>query len=135
MIKIKTPKSRSSSMNSIHSFNIQKNERLSNLVECVRQVSDFRIERCKKHHLVSVIVIAICATLGGANNMVSIAQFGEDHLEWFDQFLDLESGIPSHDTFSRVFEQINPSKKRLSKPDVEIISRNIFRSLPINWLC
>jgi len=97
-------------MNSIHLLNIQQNKRFSNLIECLCEVTDCRIERCKKHDLINILMISICAILGGANNIVAIAQFGEDHCEWFDAFLDLRNGIPSHDTFSCVFERIHPKE-------------------------
>jgi len=97
-------------MNSVHSFNIQQNERFSNLIECLNEVTDFRIDRHKDHPLINVLMIAICAVLGGANEMLAIERFGKDHFDWFDTFLDLEKGIPSHDTFGRIFEWLYPKE-------------------------
>jgi len=50
-----------------------------------------------------ILVIAVCGTICGANNWEEIADFGESKREWFATFLELENGIPSHDTFRRVF--------------------------------
>ena len=50
-----------------------------------------------------ILVMAVCATICGADNWEEIAEFGESKREWFATFLELENGIPSHDTFRRVF--------------------------------
>jgi hypothetical protein len=55
------------------------------------------------HSLKDILVIVVCGTIGGANNWEEIADFGESKREWFASFLELENGIPSHDTFRRVF--------------------------------
>jgi len=53
-------------------------------------------------------VIALCATIAGAQDWQEIATFGEKRLDWLKRFLKLPNGIPSHDTFERVFERVNP---------------------------
>ena len=53
------------------------------------------------------MAIALCATIGGADNWVEVAQFGEAHHDWFKRFLRLPSGIASHDTFARVFRLLD----------------------------
>ena len=73
------------------------------LFERVGKVKDPRIERKKLHLLKDILVIAVCATICGADNWEDIAEFGESKREWFATFLELENGIPSHDTFRRVF--------------------------------
>jgi len=55
------------------------------------------------HSLKDILVIAVCATICGADNWEDIAEFGESKREWFAGFLGLENGVPSHDTFRRVF--------------------------------
>jgi hypothetical protein len=55
-----------------------------------------------------MVVIAIAATLGGTDGWVAIAQFGRAKEAWFRQFLELPNGIPSHDTFGRVFALLAP---------------------------
>ncbi len=72
------------------------------------QVPDPRVERTKDHQLLDILVIAICAILCGANDWVGIATFGQARLAWFRTFLDLPNGIPSHDTFGRVFARLDP---------------------------
>ncbi len=73
------------------------------LFERVGKIKDPRIERKKLHSLKAILVIAVCATICGADNWEDIAEFGESKREWFAGFLELENGIPSHDTFRRVF--------------------------------
>ena len=57
----------------------------------------------RRHRLLDIIAIAICATICGADNWVAIAAFGRAKESWLRTFLSLEHGIPSHDTFRRVF--------------------------------
>jgi predicted transposase YbfD/YdcC len=69
-----------------------------------------RVERTKRHRLMDNLVIAICAVICGADSWVDIELFGKSKLEWLKSFLDLPNGIPSHDTFGRVFAAINPEE-------------------------
>jgi predicted transposase YbfD/YdcC len=62
----------------------------------------------RRHRLLDMVVIAIAGTLGGADGWVDIAQFGRAKEAWFRRFLDLPNGIPSHDTFGRVFSLLAP---------------------------
>ena len=55
-------------------------------------------------------MIALCAVLCGADNWVEIEEFGKAQREWFDRFLKLPNGIPSHDTFGRVFGMLDPEQ-------------------------
>jgi predicted transposase YbfD/YdcC len=73
-------------------------------------VHDPRVERTKRHRLMDILVIAICAVICGADSWVDIELFGKSKLEWLKSFLDLPNGIPSHDTFGRVFAAINPEE-------------------------
>jgi predicted transposase YbfD/YdcC len=76
------------------------------------QLPDPRVERTKRHPLLSVITIALCAVIAGADSWDSIAAFGELRAGWFAQFLDLPHGIPTHDTFNRVFAALDPTAFR-----------------------
>jgi predicted transposase YbfD/YdcC len=67
------------------------------------KLEDPRIERNKLHKLLDIIVIAICGVICGADNWVDIEMFGKKKKRWLRQFLELPNGIPSHDTFGRVF--------------------------------
>jgi hypothetical protein len=73
-------------------------------------LNDPRIERSKEHLLKDVIAIAILAIISGANEWVAIEAYGHAKYEWLKSFLKLAKGIPSHDTFSRVFSRIEPKQ-------------------------
>ena len=73
-------------------------------------VTDPRVERTKHHHLLDIIVIAVCAVICGADSWVEIEEFGKAKLAWFRTFLALPNGIPSHDTFGRVFAALDPEQ-------------------------
>lgn len=74
------------------------------------QMSDPRIDRTKRHKLIDILTIAICAVICGADNWVAIELYGCTKYEWLQTFLELPNGIPSHDTFARVFAQLNPQQ-------------------------
>jgi predicted transposase YbfD/YdcC len=63
-----------------------------------------------QHPLINLIVMAVCAVIGGADDFSEIAAFAKERRDWFAKFLDLSSGIPSHDTFNRVFRVLDPVK-------------------------
>lgn len=81
-----------------------------NLIAHFSIVEDPRFDRNKKHPLINIIIIAICAVLCGADDWMDIADFGEAKKEWFKTFLTLPNGIPSHDTFGRVFAMLSASE-------------------------
>lgn len=74
------------------------------------QVDDPRIERCKRHHLLDIITIALCGVICGADSWAEIEEFGHAKEAWLRSFLELPGGIPSHDTFGRVFAALNPEQ-------------------------
>lgn len=74
------------------------------LVEQLKQIPDPRVKRTRRHEFMSIMVIALCATICGADNWVGVVQFGKAKIEWLSTFLELPNGIPSHDTFGRVFQ-------------------------------
>lgn len=80
------------------------------ICECFSPVDDPRIERNKKHLLLDIIAIAICAVVSGADDWVAVAEFGQNKIDWLRQFLALPHGIPSHDTFGKVFARICPNQ-------------------------
>ena len=73
-------------------------------------VQDPRVDRTKLHKLQDIIVIAICAVICGAETWEEIEQFGKEKREWLESILELSNGIPSHDTFRRVFILMNPQE-------------------------
>lgn len=82
------------------------------LTQHFAQLEDPRVERTRLHKLVDILVIAICAVIAGAESWDDIALFGEAKQDWFATFLDLPNGIPSHDTFNRVFAALDPDQFR-----------------------
>jgi predicted transposase YbfD/YdcC len=80
------------------------------LVENFGDIKDPRVERTKKHKLTDILVIAILAVIGGAQGWEDIENYGISKQEWLEEFLELPNGIPSDDTFRRVFEFINPEE-------------------------
>lgn len=70
-------------------------------------LEDPRIERNRKHPLMNIITIAILGVICGADNWVDIERYGEAKREWLGEILDLSNGIPSHDTFGRVFRWLD----------------------------
>ena len=74
------------------------------------QVEDPRMERTKLHRLQDIIILAICGVLCGANGWVEIEEFGKAKEAFFTELLKLLNGIPSHDTFGRVFALIDPKQ-------------------------
>ncbi len=73
---------------------------------------DPRLNRTKRHKLIDILVLAICAMVCGAEDFVAMARFGRLKEEWFRERLELPNGIPSHDTFNRVFGLIDPKAFR-----------------------
>lgn len=73
-------------------------------------LEDPRVERTKHHLLIDIIAIAILAVISGADGWVAIETYGQAKQEWLASFLSLPNGIPSHDTFARVFARVEPSK-------------------------
>jgi len=77
-------------------------------------ITDPRLDRTKFHKLIDILVIAICAGICGCDNWEDVAAFGEAKEERFGEFLELPNGIPSHDTFNRVFGCLAPAEFRSS---------------------
>ena len=73
-------------------------------------MKDPRIDRTKRHKLIDIITIAMCAVICGVDSWVAIETYGCAKYEWLKTFLELLNGIPSHDTFARVFAQLNPQQ-------------------------
>lgn len=74
------------------------------------KMEDPRVEWSIQHKLIDIITIAICAVICGADTWVDIEAYGLAKSEWLKQFLELPNGIPSHDTFARVFARLDPEQ-------------------------
>jgi len=83
------------------------------LSEHFADLDDPRIDRTKLHLLLDIVIIAICAVICGADTWVEIEEFGKAKINWLHTFLELPNGIPSHDTFGRVFARLDPDQFRL----------------------
>lgn len=77
---------------------------------CFSDLPDPRSDRSKRHLLFDILIMGICAVLCGADDYVAMAEFCRARESWFRQFLELPNGIPSHDTFWRVFEALDSQK-------------------------
>lgn len=75
----------------------------------VNEIEDPRCDRGKRHRLSDMLVIAICALICHADGWEDIEMFGHCKEKWFRTFLALPHGIPSHDTFARVFARLDPA--------------------------
>jgi predicted transposase YbfD/YdcC len=82
-------------------------------------LEDPRIDRAKLHPLINILTIALCGAICGADSWVDIELFGESKQDWFASFLDMTNGVPSHDTFGRVFSLLDAEQ---------------FRGCFINWV-
>ena len=80
------------------------------IVEHFQSLEDPRIERSKKHRLIDILVIALCTLLSGGEGFQDMELFGKSKRAWLQTFLALPHGIPSHDTFGRVFARLNPRR-------------------------
>lgn len=83
------------------------------------ELDDPRINRSKLHGLLDIVVLAICAIICGADDWVAAEMFGNAKYDWLKKFLELPNGIPSHDTFGRVFGALDPDQ---------------FQSCFLNWI-
>jgi predicted transposase YbfD/YdcC len=90
----------------------------TDIFEHFDELEDPRMDRQKRHLLTNIIFIAVCAVICGGTSFVDMYDFGCAKREWLEEQLELPNGIPSHDTFRRVFSLINP---------------NVFRSCFISW--
>lgn len=78
------------------------------ILEHFAALPDPRHRRGRLHLLEDIVAIAICAVICGADEWTEVAQFGHAKAKWFKSFLRLPNGIPSHDTFGRVFAALEP---------------------------
>src|SRR5438132_12251007 len=81
-----------------------------NLINYFKDLVDPRVNRTKDHELIDIIVIALCTLLCGGQSFNDMEDFGKAKLDWLKTFLSLQNGIPSHDTFNRLFAALDPAK-------------------------
>jgi predicted transposase YbfD/YdcC len=80
------------------------------LLDHFAALDDPRVERTRRHHLLDIVAIALCAVICGADSWVEVEAFGTAKETWLRTFLTLPHGIPSHDTFGRVFAALDPEQ-------------------------
>ena len=81
---------------------------MPSLITIFRQIPDPRTGNAQRHDLLDILTIALVASVCGAESCVDFAEFAEDREPLLREFLRLENGLPSHDTFSRVFRLLDP---------------------------
>ena len=80
------------------------------ITEHFKELNDPRIQLKTQHKLIDIIVITICAVICGGDDWIEVVAYGKAKKDWLKKFLTLEHGIPSHDTFGRVFSLLNPEQ-------------------------
>ena len=95
-------------------------------------VKDPRKDRTKEHKLIDILVIAICAIICGAEGWVDIELYGNSKLHWLKTFLALPNGIPSHDTFGRVFSMIDAQQFQIAFYEWVLAVNEIIQGQIIN---
>jgi len=73
-------------------------------------LEDPRVERTRAHSLLDLVSVALCAAIAGADSWADVERFGHAKIDFFRSFLALPNGIPSHDTFGRVFARLDPAR-------------------------
>ena len=79
----------------------------ASLTEHFGSLVDPRIDRTKRHNLMDIVTIALCGVIAGADSWVDVEAFGRRKADWLRKMLNLPNGIPSHDTFGRVFAKLD----------------------------
>ena len=105
---------------------------LEAIEEHFSKVTDPRKDRTKEHKLIDIIVIAICGVVCGAEGWVDIELYGNSKLHWLSTFLELPNGIPSHDTFGRVFSLIDAQQFQFAFYDWVLAVNEITAGQVIN---
>jgi predicted transposase YbfD/YdcC len=80
------------------------------IADCFCDLVDPRIPQGRRHRLLDIVTIAVCAVISGAESWVEVAQWGRIKQDWLADWLDLPHGIPAHDTFGRVFARLDPAQ-------------------------
>jgi predicted transposase YbfD/YdcC len=89
---------------------LNTNDETPSFIEYFADLADPRIEDRCDHKLIDILFIAVCAVICGADGFTDMEEFGLSKETWLRQFLELPSGIPSHDTFGRVFARLKPGQ-------------------------
>lgn len=82
----------------------------ASIVDHFQALEDPCIDQANKHRLLDILVLAVCTLLTGGEGFQEMELFGKRQLHWLQTFLALPNGMPSHDTFGRVFARLNPQR-------------------------
>ena len=82
--------------------------RIRPLIECFEGLPDPRMDRTRRHNFVDIMVMGLCSSICGGESFTDMESFSVARVDWLKTFLELPSGVPSHDTFNRVFSAIDP---------------------------
>jgi predicted transposase YbfD/YdcC len=93
----------------LNSTNVTKTQRVS-LLTILEEVPDPRVTAIVDHDLPDLLTIALCTILCGGDSFYDMEEFGEVRLDWLKTFLRLRNGAPTHDTYNRVFQALDPEK-------------------------
>ena len=80
------------------------------LITILQKIDDPRIARTRLHNLIDILAISICSSMCGMTGWEEFEAFGKEKKKWFKTFLELPNGIPTHDTFRRVFQRLEPKQ-------------------------
>ena len=80
------------------------------LISFLGEVNDPRVNRTRDHKLIDILIIGVCSIICGGEGFNDMETFGKAQYQWLNGFLELPNGIPSHDTFNRVFIAIDPKQ-------------------------
>lgn len=98
----------------------------SSLAHHLSSIEDPRMDRTKKHALLDILIITVLGFMAGNDNWTEIVEWAEHNVDWLNAFLVLENGIPSHDTFARVFALIDPDQFESAFQNWVVEYRNRF---------
>ena len=83
------------------------------IADCFFDLVDPRIARTRRHELLAIVTLALCAVLAGAESWVEVEAWATIKLTWLRTWLPLPNGVPSHDTFGRVFSRLDPAQREI----------------------
>ena len=95
------------------------------------ELVDPRLGRNKRHTLIDIVVLTVCAVISGAETWEDIEDYGKYKLEWMQRLIALANGVPSHDTIRRLFIRLDPECRSTSVSSAG--SRRFAARLKATW--
>jgi predicted transposase YbfD/YdcC len=83
---------------------------MEKMTESFAELTDPRVERTQWHELIDIVVIALCGVICGCNSWEDLPKYGRAKRDWLRRYLQLTNGVPSADTFARVFQRLDPNE-------------------------